>query len=135
MNSVHEQCPNSDLKQCTVTKLGLVHNAHTQNLGRAHTERAVPMSWALLRTASLSRACRAHSQHRSRACWACTGHDTPRQPAPGQVATSWTTKLGHDINPMSRPPFCPTKTTHVATLLEATLCRDIKLMSRPRFCP
>ena len=32
-----------------------------------------------------------------------------------QVATSWTTKLGRDINPMSRPPFCPTKTAQVAT--------------------
>ena len=34
LNSVHEQCPNSDPKQCTVTKLGWVHCAHTQNLGR-----------------------------------------------------------------------------------------------------
>ena len=56
LNSVHEQCPNSDPKQCTVTKLGWVHSAHTQNPGRAHTARVVPMSWALLRA---QQACRA----------------------------------------------------------------------------
>ena len=78
MNSVHEQCPNSDPKQCTVTKLGWVHSAHTQNPGRTHTARAMPMSWALL---CAQQACRAHvarSQRRSRACWACTCRDPPR---------------------------------------------------------
>ena len=29
--------PNSDLKQCIVSKLGRVHSAHTQGPGRAHT--------------------------------------------------------------------------------------------------
>ena len=57
VNSVHEQCPNSDPKQCTVTKLGWMHSAHTQNPGRTHTARAVPMSWALL---CAQQACRAH---------------------------------------------------------------------------
>ena len=57
MNSVLEQCPNSDPEQCTVTKLGLVHSVHTQNPGRAHTARVVPMSWVLLRA---QQACRAH---------------------------------------------------------------------------
>ena len=55
MNSVHEQCPNSDPKQCTVTKLGCVHSAHTQKPGRAHTARVVPRSWALLRARQASR--------------------------------------------------------------------------------
>ena len=53
MNSV----PNSDCKQCTESKLGWVHCAHTQNPGGAHTARAVPMLWALLRA---QQACRAH---------------------------------------------------------------------------
>ena len=57
MSSVHEQCPNNDPKQCIVTELGWVHSAYTQNPGRAHTARAVPRSWALLR-AQLT--CRAH---------------------------------------------------------------------------
>ena len=68
MNSFHEQCPNSDCKQCTESKLGWVYSAHTQSPGRAHTECAVPRSWALLcaqltgrahvaRTASTCRAC------------------------------------------------------------------------------
>ena len=73
MNSVHEQCPNSDPKQCTESKMGWVHSAHTQNPGRAHTARTMPRSWALLHT------CRAHNQRRSRAQHAqdasstCTG--------------------------------------------------------------
>ena len=49
LNGVHEQCPNTDPKQCTVTKLGWVHSAHNQNQGRAHIAGAVPRSWALLR--------------------------------------------------------------------------------------
>ena len=57
LNNVHEQCPNSDPKQCTAIKLGWVHSAHTQNPGRAHTARAVPTSWALLRA---QQACHAH---------------------------------------------------------------------------
>ena len=32
-----------------------------------------------------------------------------------QVATSWTTKPGRDVNSMSRPPCCPNKTAQVAT--------------------
>ena len=118
MNSVHEQCSNSDPKQCTVTKLGWVHSAHTQNPSRAHTALAVPMSWALLRA---QQACRARSQRRSRAQRAQVARIAPRSwvhvatffscPAQArsrhhfQAATSWTTKPGRDIIPMSRPPF------------------------------
>ena len=32
-----------------------------------------------------------------------------------QVATSWKTKQGRNVNPMPRPPFCPTKTVQVVT--------------------
>ena len=115
LNSVHEQCPNSDPEQYTVTKLGWVHNAHTQNPGRAHTARAVPMSWALLRA---QQACRVRSQGRSLSCWACTYRDMPRQHAP---------RLGRDIvpgrdlleaSPMSRHQIgvaTPLRTIQVAT--------------------
>ena len=56
LNSVHEQYPNNDPKQCTVTKLGWVHCMHTQNPGRTHTARTVPISWALLRAQQADRA-------------------------------------------------------------------------------
>ena len=122
LNSVHEQCPNSDPKQYTVTKLGWVHSVHTQNLGRAHTVRAVPMSWALLHAqqagrAHVARAASAGHAHAGRALVATRPGSLPqaRSRHHFQVATSWTTKLGRDINPMSRPPFCPTKTAQVAT--------------------
>ena len=48
--------PNSDCKQCTESKLGWVHSAHTQNPGCAHTAHAVPRSWALLRAQQAGRA-------------------------------------------------------------------------------
>ena len=105
LNSVHEHCPNSDLKQYTVTKLGWVHSAHTQNPGRAHSANVLG---AAARTSGLSHACRTRSQRRSRACWACTCRDTPRKPALGQVATSF----------------------QVATSWKLAPCRDIKLVSR-----
>ena len=66
-----------------------------------------PCRGVVARTASLSRACRARSQRRSRACWACTCRDTPRQPAP-----------------RSRSHF------DVATSRQPESCRDIKSMSR-----
>ena len=98
-----------------------MHNAHTYNPGHTHTTRAVPISWALLRS---QQACRTHvarmlglhlSRHAQAAC--------------PQVATSLRCRdikaarimSRHQI--MSRPPGRP------------SLCRDIKLMSRPRSCP
>ena len=42
-------------------------------------------------------------------------HPQARSRHRSQIATSWTTKPGRDVNPMSRPPFCPTKTVQVAT--------------------
>ena len=109
LNSVHEQCPNSYPKQCTVTKLGWVHSAHTQNLGRAHTARAVPMSWALLRA---QQACR---EHVARAAGAGRAHARRALVAtrPGSLPP------GRDLTSMSRHQGSQ---NHVAT---SNRCRDI----------
>ena len=122
LNSVHEQCPNSDPKQCTVKKLGWVHSAHTQNPGRAHTARAVPMSWAY---------------------WACTCCDTPRQPAPRSrphfdVATSRKPKSCRDIKSMSRHhsersrsrPQNGVATPNLLSPIHPS--RDVHFLSRPQ---
>ena len=125
MNSVHEQYPNSDPKQCTVTKLGRVHSAHTMKPGRERTLRA--------QCPGRGRCCaqqagRTHSQRRSRACWACAGHDTPRQPSPGRDLKTLgrNTKLtqplprpGRDAKSRSRPSW---RLPYVATSIS---CRDI----------
>ena len=42
-------------------------------------------------------------------------HPQARSRHRSQVATSWTTKPGRNVNPMSRPPFCPTKIVQVTT--------------------
>ena len=128
--------PNSDCKQCTESKLGWVHCAHTQNPGRAHTARTVPRSWALLRahcprsaqvvgaaarTASRSRACRAHSQHRSCAQAACT-----------QVATSLRCRDTKAARIMSRHQIgvaTPPRPLHVTT---SNRCRDIVSPAQPK---
>ena len=123
MNSVLEQCPNSDPKQCTVTKLGWVHDAHTQNPGRAHTTRAVSMSWALLRAqqACRARAASAGHAHAGRALVATRPGSLP----PGRDLTSMSRHQGSQH--------------HVATsdrcrdTIQTTPCRDIKLVSRHRF--
>ena len=154
-----EQCPNSDPKQCTVTKLGWLHSAHTENPGRAHTARTVPMSWALLLA---QQAYRASSQRRSRAYWVCTFRNTPRQPAPRprphfDVATSRQPESCRDIKSMSRhhpehsrsqpqiscrdtvsPAQPQARSRHqnqVATSWTTNLCRNIVFLSRPRSCP
>ena len=124
MNSVHEQYPNSDPKQCIVTKLGWVHTAHTKKPGRTHTGRTVPRSWAMLRAHPTSRA---HAARKASAGRALAGRAlvatrlsslpqvvtsklqvaTPNLPSPclGQVATL---NLGRDPfgdYPMSRHQF------------------------------
>ena len=108
LNSVHEQCPNRDPKQCTFTKLGWVHSGHTQNPGRAHTARAVPMSWALLRA---QQAGRAHV-----ACTASTGRAHAGRALvvtrPGNLPPS------RDLTSMSRHQG---NQNHVAT---SNRCRD-----------
>ena len=137
MNSVHEQCPNNDPEQCIVTKLGWVHSVHTQNPGRAHTARAVPMSWALLRA---QQACRAHVAHVASAGRAHAGRALVAT-RPGSLP------LGRDLTSMSRHQGSQ---HHVATsnqcrdTIQTTPCRDINRchdivslptplpMSRPR---
>ena len=101
-------------KQCTVTKLGWVHSAHTQNPGRTHTAHAVPMSWALLRA---QQACRAH---------------VSRTTSAGRAHSAQVVGACRDL------PALPSQTAQVATsfpgcdLLEAIPCRDITLVSRHR---
>ena len=106
LNSIHEQCPSSDPKQCTVTKLGWVHSAHTQNPGRARSAHVVGTA---ARTASLSRACRARSQRRSRMSRALV----PTRP--GSLPP------GRDLTSMSRHQGSQ---NHVAT---SNRCRDIEV--------
>ena len=91
---------------CHKTGLG-AQCAHPEPRSRAHCVRSAHVVGAAARTASLSRACRAHSQRRSRACWACSCRNTPRQPAP-----------------RSRPHF------DVVTSRQPETCRDIKSMSQ-----
>ena len=129
MNSLHEQCPNSDPKQCPVTKLGRVHSAHTQNPGRAHTAPAVlrlsaqPTGCAhVTRTVSASRALAGRALVATRPGsllqvatskrgrnFVSLAKPQARSRLPFRVATSWKTKPGRDANPMSRPPFRPSK--------------------------
>ena len=136
-------------------KTGWVHSVHTQNPGRAHTTRAVPMSWALLRAQQTGRAHvaraastgRARSQHRSRAQPAqvarssCAGRVHSAQavgasrdllplPSPDQVATSLP---GRDLlNHQARSR----RQSHVATFLlphQNNPGRDLKMGSRHQF--
>ena len=100
--------PNSDCKQYTESKLGWVHNAHTQNPGRAHTARAVPRSWALMRARQAGRAhvARTASTGRAHAGRALIAT------RPGSLPP------GRDLTSMSQHPRQPES------------CRDIKSVSR-----
>ena len=111
MNSALEQCPNSDPKQCTVTKLGWVHCAHTQNPGRAHTVRTVPMSWALLHA---QQAGRVHVARTASAGRAHAGHALVAT-RPGSLPP------GRDLTSMSQHQGSQ---NHVAT---SNRCRDIEV--------
>ena len=106
MNSVHEQCPNSDLKQCTVTKLGWVHSAHTQNQGRAHNKLVARMSRA--HPAQVAGSACAGRVHSAQVVGEC--HDLLPLPSP---------RPGRDITSRSRPPGRPSQ---VATSIP---CRDL----------
>ena len=92
---------NNDCKQCTESKLGWVHSAHTQNPGRMHTARAVPRSWALLRSQPTGRA---HVARTARACRDLVGR--------GLVAT------------------CPGSLPQVATSLRCRDIKAARIMSR-----
>ena len=119
MNSVLEQCPNSDPKQYTVTKLGWVHSAHTQNPGRAHTVRVVPMSWALLRA---QQACHAQPVQVARMLGVHLSRHV--QAACPQVATSLRCRDIKAAKIMSRHQISvatPPRPLHVAT---SNRCRD-----------
>ena len=125
---------NSDYKQCTESKLGWVHSAHTQNPGRAHTARAVPRSWALLRAQQAGRVYVARSQRRSRAQHAQVARmlgvrwsqhaqaACPRSRPQNRVATSFplpNPRPGSDFLSGSRPPG---RLSQVAT---PTTCCDL----------
>ena len=136
MNSVHEQCPNNDPKQCTISKLGWVHSAHTQNPGRAHTTLAVPMLWALLHA---QQACRAHVARAQPAQVArMLGVHLSRhaQAACPQVTSSLRCRDIKAMSIMSRHQIgvpTPSRPLHVATSFlcpHRYPCRDIKMMSR-----
>ena len=102
---------NSDLKQCTITKLGWVHSAHTQNPGCARTARAMPMSWVLLRA---QQACRAHVARAASAGRAHAGC--------ALIATrSGSLPPGRDLTSLSRHQGSQ---NHVAT---PNRCRDIEV--------
>ena len=139
MNSVHEQCPNSDPKtvHCIKTGLGALC-AHPEPRSRAHYAHSAHVVGVAARTASRSRACRAHNQRRSHACWACTCRDTPRQPAPRSrphfdVTTSRQPKPCRDSNRCRDLKAARTMSRHqidVVTPRQPESCRDIKSMSR-----
>ena len=160
MNSVHEQCPNNDPKQCTVTKLGWVHSAHTQNPGRARSAHVVG---AAARTASAVRAHAGRALVATRLGSLSPGRDltsmSRHQGSQNHAATSNrcrdTTQNapGRDLKTGSQHQISCRQSTQVATFIfcrDLTLtrpgrnlksCRDLKLfspghnmkfMSRPR---
>ena len=105
---------------CHTTGLG-AQCAHPETRSCAHSARSAHVVGAAARTASLSRACHVRSQRRSRAQRAQVARIAPKSWA--HVATSWTTKPGRDVNPMSR------RQSHVATSLmlnQNSLGRDLK---------
>ena len=141
---------NSDWKQCTKSKLGWVHSAHTQSPGRAHTARAVPKSWALLR---VQRPCRAHSQRKPRVqraqvtriaprSWAHVATSLPCPVLPPRsrrhfdVATSWRPShvaTSHWCRDTVSPAQHQARSRlhfEVATSWTTNLCRDVNPMSR-----
>ena len=123
---------------CHKTGLG-AQCAHPEPKSRAHCACSALVVGAAVRTVGLSRACRARSQRKSRACWVCTCRDTPRQPAPRSrphfdVATprqpescrdinrcrdTTQTSPGRDTKTRSRPSW---RLPYVATSIS---CRDI----------
>ena len=125
---------------CHKTGLGAQY-AHPEPRSRAHCARSANVVGAAACTASWLRACRAHSQRRSRAQRAQVGHIAPRSwahvatsfpcPAPGQVATSLPGRDLLDDQTRSR------RQSHVATSLlpnQNNLGRDLKKWGRdPNF--
>ena len=158
MNSVHERCPNSDLNSAQNSALHQVRScalcAHSVS-SRAHTARAVPMSWVLLRAQQTGRARMRLCRARSCACYACPRRDpmprsrhpmTTRQPESCRdIKSVLRHHLGHSRsrpqNGVATPFLLPSPKagrdteTRSRPLLETNLCRDINFMSQPCFCP
>ena len=113
--------PNSDLKQCTVTKLGCVHSALIQKLGHADTAHTVPKSWAHA-AHTTGRSC-AHVNLVARAAvHSCACHAYPvATQSPGRD-TKWPNNLGQVA---TSNPSCDLK--------QADPGRDLKVGSRLRF--
>ena len=88
MNSVHEQCPNSDynsaLNQNWVRCIVRTPRAQVASTLRAQCPGRGCCCAHSKQVARVSRAQLAQVVHRSRSCWACTSRNTPRQPAPGR---------------------------------------------------
>ena len=113
MNSVHEQCPNNDPKQCTVKKLGRVHSAHTQKPGRVHAARVVPRSWALLRAQPIGR------EHVTRSVCAGHGHSAQVVGLCRDLLPLPSPRPGRDIISRSRPP------RQLSQVTTSIPCRDL----------
>ena len=128
MNSVHEQCPNSDPKQCTVTKRGWVHTMRTPRTqvagtlraqcpcrGRYCTHSKFVSRMSLAQPAQVARMLGVHlSRHAQAAC--------------PQIATSLRCRDTKAANIMSRHPI------HVATsslLSQNRPGRDFTSWSQP----
>ena len=95
---------------CHKTGLG-AQCAHPEPRSRAHCACSTQVVGAAART---RHAHNAQVVRRSRACWVCTGRDTPRQPAPAAA-------------PMSRPQN--DVVTRIFPIARGP-CRDIKITSR-----
>ena len=148
---VHNTCTQCAHKECAVARKrpGLAHAARTACL----VVRIACASRCVLLSAGRQVAARC-----VRAWLACPGRDAkarsrrqgqvatsfPTKPQASsrlhsQVATSWTSKPSCYVNPMSRPPFRPTKQTRlrpqnkVVTPISNRPGRDLKMGSRPQW--
>ena len=156
MNSVHEQLPQTVTANSALNQNWVGCTVRTPRTQVAHTARAVPRSWALLRAqqagrAHVARTASAGHAHAGRALVATRpgslhpGRDltsmSRHQGSQNHVATSnrchdtTQTTPCRDIKSVSRHRFsCPTQARwrhqdQVATFLEMNLCRDINFMS------
>ena len=115
-----------------------MHCAHTA----CSVARTTPSRVHVARTACAGRA---HSLRMSRACWACTGRDMPRQPAPGRNAKSRsrhlisTGQVGTSNRCRDQPLLLPQErpcrdlkpwSRHQTTTRQPEPCCDIKSVSR-----
>ena len=153
MNSVHEQCPNSDPKTVHYHKTGLCAQcAHLETRSRAHYAYSAQVVGAATCTTDWSRACQAHSQRRSRAQLAqvarstCAGRalsvrrsraqraQVARSVCPGRVHIAQVLGTSRDL-PSAQPklPRSRPQKNGVATPIsigQPEPCRDIKSVSR-----